>query len=89
MITSFIRTYSHWVVVWLAAGLASIGIDITDAQQAALVGVISMLAGWAWYAVIRRLEQRYPWASRLLGSTSQPLYVDSRDVTTTSKEQHA
>lgn len=75
MIPSLIRTYSHWVVVWIVGWLTALGIDVSDEQQTALVGVIAMAAGWLWYALVRWLERRWPALSVLLGSRQQPGYA--------------
>lgn len=80
MITNLIRTYVPYLVAWIVGGLASIGIEVTDDQRLMLVGLIGTVAAALYHLAAHALEQRYPWASRLLGSRSQPLYVDSRDV---------
>lgn len=85
MITNLIRTYTPYAVAWIVGGLASLGIDVTDEQQLMLVGLIGTIAGALYHLIAHALEQRYPWASRLLGSTKQPLYADSRDVTKATK----
>ena len=85
MITNLIRTYTPYVVGWIVAGLASLGIDVTDDQRLMLVGLIGTIAAALYHLAVHALERRYPWASRLLGSSQQPLYADSRDVTTATK----
>lgn len=83
MIASLTRTVVPLLVSYIVGGLAAIGIDVTDDVRSWLAGAIGTLIAAGYYAVARWLEQRYTWASKLLGSTQQPLYADSRDVTKT------
>lgn len=75
MLASIIRTVVPLVVGWLGSLLATIGVTITDDQQSALVGLLGAVIGALYYIVARVLEQHFPWASRLLGSSKQPTYV--------------
>lgn len=71
---ALIRTYSPYVVSWLAGWLASLGINLNSTGNIVLVGLIGTAAGWAYYALVHWAEKRWPWASHLLGSAKQPSY---------------
>lgn len=76
MIESLVRTYAPILIGYIATLLAGLGVTLDATVQATLVAAVAA----AYYALARWLESRWPWASWLLGSRSQPLYADSRDV---------
>ena len=73
-VPALIRTYSPFVVAWVAGWLASLGIHLGSTGRVVLVGLVGTAAGWLYYAAVRWAEKRWPWASRLLGSVKQPTY---------------
>ena len=75
MLPSIIRTVVPWVMGWLITALALIDVTITDDQQASLRSLLQLVITALYYGVARLLEQHFPWASWLLGSTKQPTYV--------------
>jgi len=76
---SIIRTVAGYLVAALLAlpiapALeAQLGIDSTQARTT-LTAATVLLLGSAYYALARRLEQRWPALSMLLGSRAQPHY---------------
>jgi len=58
-------------LTWLAVHYGIVLDEDTSAQLAAGVTGLVLVV---YYAVVRWLEQRWPWVGRLLGSTRQPVY---------------
>lgn len=74
MIPNLIRTYTPYVVGWIVAALATLGITVTDDQRLALVGLIGTVAAALYHLIVHVLERKWPRLSVLLGSTKQPTY---------------
>ena len=75
-VTSLIRTWVPIIVGALVAYLVTLGIELdVDAQTGLVVFLTAFLQG-AYYLIVRVLERRYPKLGLLLGSESQPKYVD-------------
>ena len=75
-VTSLIRTWVPIIVGALVAYLVTLGIELdVDAQTGLVVFLTAFLQG-AYYLIVRVLERRYPKLGLLLGSGSQPKYVD-------------
>lgn len=75
-VTSLIRTYVPLGVGVLVSWLASLGITVSDSAQTALVAGLGALAAAVYYALVRLLENRWPWFGRLLGKPTAPKYID-------------
>ena len=76
-LVSLIRTWVPiavgFALTWIAAKLDIIVSEDTSAQVTALA-VSAVIA--LYYLVARWLEQRVPWAGRLLGVSKEPSYYD-------------
>lgn len=77
MLPSMIRTWIPLVVSYVVGWLATLGITVSDEAQLALTGAIGTIIAIAYHAVVRYAERRWPWVSILLGSRSQPVYVQT------------
>lgn len=71
LLASFVRTLVPTVVGLVLAWLATANIDI-DSQ--ALTVVIDGVFIGGYYALVRLLEQKFPWLGVLLGWKMQPTY---------------
>lgn len=75
-ITSLIRTYTPIAVGALAAYLLSLGLELDQDAQLGLITFLTAVLQGAYYLIARILERRFPQFSFLLGSASQPKYVE-------------
>lgn len=78
-VTSVIRTAAGYLVAWLVSLPAAPALEraagVSDATaRVALTGALVFIAGTAYYAVVRRIERRWPAAGRLLGRARPPSY---------------
>lgn len=81
IIPSLIRTGVPLLVGLLVTWLLSINITVSAADQAAIGGATATAVAALYYAGVRLLEQKYPWTSKLLGSSKSPSYAGlSTDV---------
>ena len=75
-VTSLIRTWVPITVGALVSYLVTLGIELdVDAQTGLVVFLTAFLQG-AYYLLVRVFERRYPRLGLLLGSESQPKYVE-------------
>lgn len=77
-VTSLIRTYVPILVGQLAAWLALKGVQLDDAAVAGLVAFVGGAISAVYYLVVRLIEQKFPQAGILLGSTKKPEYTDGK-----------
>lgn len=74
---SIVRTVTPMIVGLLVTLAARAGFEWEPTPE--VTAIVSTLVGALWYAVIRILETRGAAAwGKLLGSTSQPVYVGKR-----------
>ena len=78
--TSLIRTYVPIIVGALASYLLTLGVEIDADAQLGLVLFLTALLQGGYYLLVRVLERRYPKLGLLLGSESQPKYVEPSTV---------
>lgn len=76
--TSIIRTVTAYIVGWLlsfsAVQAIGLGADqLTWLVLAAITGLSTVL-GSLYYALMRKLEERWPWFGYLLGRKGAPVY---------------
>lgn len=76
LIVSTIRTAVPagvgFALTWLAINF---GLVLSDASSAKVTAATVAVATVGYYAVARKLEQRWPWTGKiLLGSAKQPTY---------------
>ena len=83
-LTSLIRTYVPLGVAYLVGWLASLGINVTDSQREAIAGAIGVVAAGLYYALIRKLEAKFPKVGILLGKPAAVSY-SAPQVTDASK----
>ena len=70
-VISLIRTWVPMLVGLLVTWLLSLGVEFDSAAlELALVSIVS----GAYYALVRWLEQKWPWLGALLGHTAKPTY---------------
>lgn len=75
LVTSYIRTYVPIGVGMIVAYLVTLGIQLDNDTQAALVVFLTGALQALYYAVARTLEKKWPQlGSFLLGSSKQPTY---------------
>jgi hypothetical protein len=77
MIPSLIRTYVPLLIAYVVGWLASLGITVDDETRSALTTLIGTVVAALYYAAARWAEQRWPWATVLLGSSQQPVAYTS------------
>lgn len=73
-IISYIRTYTPALAGIIIGALISWGLPVDPAAAVPLTAVLSGVFIAVYYALVRWLEHRYPWAGWLLGSPKQPSY---------------
>lgn len=71
-VPSLIRTWTPILVGALISWLISLGISVSDEAQAGLVILMTAVLQGVYYTLVRWAESRWPWASRLLGSSQIP-----------------
>ncbi len=71
-IRTYIPVYVGLAITWLAENVGLI-ID-ADTSASLKLGAAGLVVS-VYYAVARRLEGRWPWAGRLLGVATQPVYA--------------
>jgi hypothetical protein len=74
LVPSLVRTWVPIVVGGAISWVATHGIQVSTQVQGALVTVMTAAIIAVYYTVVRLLEQKWPQAGLLLGSTSQPSY---------------
>jgi hypothetical protein len=74
-IVSQIRTYVPLGMAVLFGWLASLGLPVGDSAQAAIVLAVGGAAAAAYYALVRKAEQKWPIVGKLLGSAKAPVYT--------------
>lgn len=74
--TSFIRTIVPIVVGAIVSFLATKGIAIDEQAAAGLAAFLAGLVSAVYYIIARLLEQKFPQAGLLLGSTKKPEYTE-------------
>lgn len=78
MATSIIRTVTAYLVGWLLSFSIIQSIGLTHEQLTwlviAVLSGLSTVIGSAWYAAVRKLEQRWPAFGWLLGRKGAPIY---------------
>ena len=76
-IIGHIRTYVPILVgfalTWLAREL---GIVLDDTTEANVIGAAVGLGAAVYYALVRLLAERWPWAGNLLGVNKAPAYFE-------------
>ena len=75
-VTSLIRTYVPILVGALASYFLTLGLELDANAQLGLVTFLTALLQGGYYLLARILERRYPQLSVLLGSSTQPKYVE-------------
>lgn len=74
-IRTYIPVYVGLVITWLAENA---GVIIDDDTSAALkLGAAGVVVS-VYYAIARRLEERWPKAGRMLGVATQPIYPSTK-----------
>lgn len=76
-ITSVIRTIVPIIIGSIVGWLAAKGINIKPEDIAAVTALLTALFSGLYYVISRALEQRFPQAGILLGSTKQPEYTET------------
>lgn len=72
-----IRTYVPMIIGYLAMLLArELGIIIDEDTQANLVAAFGGLAAILYYAAVRFVAEKWPWAGNLLGVNKAPVYPE-------------
>lgn len=71
---SIIRTGVPYLVGLVVSWVATLGIHVPDDVKMQLTGAGVFVVGTIYYAVVRKLEQKWPAVGWLLGSPSQPFY---------------
>jgi hypothetical protein len=71
---SVIRTAVPLVVGLLVSLAARSGLDLDDGLLQAVTGLVSLIVGTGYYAIVRELERRNPSLGWLLGSPHAPVY---------------
>lgn len=71
---SLIRTLVPSGVGMLLAFLATFKVKTTPATKSALTVGLTGLFTAVYYAVVRVLEEMFPWVGLLLGSREKPIY---------------
>lgn len=77
-IISVIRTWVPIIVGSFIGWLVSLGVEVPENAQNALILAIGGIAIGVYYAVIRWLEQKFPNIGVLLGYVKQPVYIDPK-----------
>lgn len=73
-ITAYVRTYAPLLAGALIGLAAQAGLDITDGEQA-LITVITVVSGAAYYALARLVGRKFPQVEAImLGSGKTPSY---------------
>lgn len=75
-VTSLIRTYVPIAVGAIVSYLLTLGVQLDANTQAGLVVALTGVLQAVYYLVARLLERKFPQFSVLLGSASQPKYVE-------------
>lgn len=73
-IIQLIRTVVPFVVGWVFAQLASLGLHLPAGTEEELVASLTLLVGSLYYAAVAWLERRYKWFGWLLGIARRPDY---------------
>lgn len=77
LLASFVRTVIPIVVTLVVSLLVRLGLPVDEEFNSSIVGFVSsilgLVSGALYYLVVRVLEKSYPWASKLLGSSSAPV----------------
>lgn len=81
VLVSLIRTYVPIGVGAFIAWLVTLGVEVDATAQAGLVTGLTAVITAAYYTLVRLLEKRFPWLGVLLGSTKQPEYPQTKEVT--------
>ena len=76
IIPSLIRTYVPIIVGQIAGFLATKGLELDTTTQTALIAFLGGLITAIYYTLVRLLERKYPKLSFLLGSSTQPTYIE-------------
>lgn len=74
LITSYVRTAVPILVGALAAWLAQKGFTVPEELVTATSGLLTALFALAYYAIVRKLEQKWPKLGVLLGVPASPTY---------------
>lgn len=76
-VQSIIRTWTPIIIGTVAAWLAAkTGVVVDEETKAGLIAATTGFAIGAYYAVIRKLEQKVPAIGWLLGLATQPRYTE-------------
>lgn len=84
---SIIRTLVPLLVGQIVAFFLSIGLTVSEDQEAAFTTVLGFLVTAVYYLLIRFLEQKFPWIGVLLGWAATPdgySFGDGHDVVESS-----
>lgn len=73
-VPAYIRTFVPIVVMWLVSAAGDAGIVISDDLSTTMTVTIAGVVSAVYYAAVRWLGKRWPWAERLLGSAKSPSY---------------
>ncbi len=71
---SLIRTWVPIVIGAVVAWLATKGVDLDPETQTGLIVGFTGVVIAVYYAIVRVLEDRFPWFGFLLGSKQTPAY---------------
>lgn len=69
---SFVRTLVPLAVGQIVSFAATLGIEMTDDQQAAFTVVLGFVVAAVWYIAVRFIEQKWPKVGILLGWWATP-----------------
>lgn len=69
---SFVRTLVPFAVGQIVAFAASLGIEVSESQEAAFTTVLGFVVAAIWYVVFRWLEQKWPKLGIFLGWAKTP-----------------
>lgn len=78
-VLSLIRTWTPVGVGSLLGWLATHGLNLDPETQAGLIALLTAVAIAVYYAVVRKLEERWPAIGRIflgLGAGKTPVYAD-------------
>lgn len=69
---SIVRTLVPLAVGQIASFFATLGIELSEDQQAAFTTILGLVVSVAYYLLVRWLEQRFPKVGILLGWAATP-----------------
>ncbi len=74
-VIQLIRTVVPFLVAWLIAQLARLGLQLPAGTGEELTASLVLVAGALYYAAVAWLERKYKWFGWLLGIARRPDYA--------------